>query len=46
MRRPTLIILIVLLSLLVAAGVWQLQLAGQDHGDFPVPSSPAVLPSP
>ena len=46
MRRPTLIILIVLLSLLVAAGVWQLQLADQDHGDFPVPSSPAVLPSP
>jgi hypothetical protein len=45
-RRPTLIILIVLVSLLVAAGVWQLQLADQDHGDFPIPSSPAALPSP
>jgi hypothetical protein len=44
-RRPTLIVLIVLLSLLLLAGLWQLQLAGQDHGRFPVPSSPGELPS-
>jgi hypothetical protein len=45
-RRPTLIILIVLTALLAAAGYWQLQLADQDHGRFPIPSSPAILPSP
>jgi len=44
-RRPTLIVLIVLVSLLALAGLWQLQLAGQDHGPFPEPSSPAQLPS-
>jgi hypothetical protein len=44
-RRPTLIVLIVLLSLLLLAGLWQLRLAGQDHGPFPVPSSPGELPS-
>ena len=32
--------LIVLVSLLALAGFWQLQLANQDHGRFPVPSSP------
>jgi len=45
MRRPTLIVLIVLVSLLALAGFWQLRLAGQDHGPFPVPSSPGELPS-
>jgi hypothetical protein len=45
-RRPTLIVLIVLLSLLVAAGIWQLQLAGQDHGPLPGPTSPGELPGP
>jgi hypothetical protein len=44
-RRPTLITLIVLTFLLVLAGLWQLQLATQDHGRFPVPSSPGELPS-
>jgi hypothetical protein len=37
--------LIVLLSLLVVAGLWQLQLASQDHGPFPGPTSPGELPS-
>jgi hypothetical protein len=41
-----LITLIVLFSLLVGATIWQLQLAGQDHGPFPVPSSPGEPPSP
>ncbi|MBA3737754.1 MAG: hypothetical protein H0W97_04240 [Actinobacteria bacterium] len=45
MRRPTLIVLIVLLSLLVGAGIWQLQLADQDRGPFPGPTSPGELPS-
>jgi hypothetical protein len=45
-RRPTLIVLIVLLSLLVGATIWQLQLADQDHGPFPGPTSPGELPSP
>jgi hypothetical protein len=44
-RRPTLVLLIVLLSLLVLAGLWQLQLANQDHGPFPGPTSPGELPS-
>jgi hypothetical protein len=46
MRRPTLIMLIVLVSLLALAGLWQLQLAGQDHGPFPVPSTSGEMPSP
>jgi hypothetical protein len=45
-RRPTLIMLIVLTILLVVAGLWQLQLANQDHGRFPVPSSAGESPSP
>jgi hypothetical protein len=45
-RRPTLIVLIVLFSMLVGAAIWQVQLAGQDHGRFPVPSSPGEVPSP
>jgi hypothetical protein len=44
-RRPTLIVLIVLVSLLAIAALWQLRLAGQDHGPFPVPSSPGAVPS-
>jgi hypothetical protein len=45
-RRPTLIVLIVLTFLLVVAGLWQLQLANQEHGRFPVPSSVGESPSP
>jgi hypothetical protein len=45
-RRPTLITLIVLVSLLLLAGLWQLQLANQDHGRFPVPSSAGESPAP
>jgi hypothetical protein len=37
--------LIVLTFLLVLAGLWQLQLANQDHGPFPGPTSPGELPS-
>ena len=37
--------LIVLTFLLLLAGLWQLQLANQDHGRFPVPTSPGELPS-
>jgi hypothetical protein len=32
--------------LLVLAGLWQLQLANQDHGRFPVPSSAGESPGP
>jgi hypothetical protein len=45
-RRATLIVLIVLFSLLVGAAIWQLQLAGQEHGPLPGPTSPGELPSP
>jgi hypothetical protein len=45
-RRPTLITLIVLVSLLFLAGLWQLQLANQDHERFPVPTSSSGSPSP
>jgi hypothetical protein len=45
MRRPTLIVLILLLSLLVGAAIWQILLAGQGHGPFPGPTSPGQLPS-
>jgi hypothetical protein len=41
-----LITLIVLVSFLLLAGLWQLQLANQDHGPFPGPTSPGELPSP
>jgi hypothetical protein len=45
-RRPTLITLIVLVSLLLVAGLWQLQLANQDHERFPVPTISGGSPSP
>jgi hypothetical protein len=45
-RRPTLIVLIVLVTLLVGAAIWQLQIAGQDRGPYPGPTSPGELPSP
>jgi hypothetical protein len=45
-RRPTLITLIVLFSILVAAAIWQLQLANEDTGPLRGPTSPGELPSP
>jgi hypothetical protein len=45
-RRPTLITLIVLLSVLVAAAIWQVQIANEDRGPLPGPTSPGELPSP
>jgi hypothetical protein len=45
-RRPTLITLIILFSLLVAAAIWQLQIANEDVGPLPGPTSPGELPSP
>jgi hypothetical protein len=45
-RRPTLIVLIVLFTLLVGAAIWQLQIANQDRGPYPGPTSPGELPSP
>jgi hypothetical protein len=41
-----LIVLVVLISLLVGAAIWQLQLASQDHGPFPAPTSPSGSLSP
>lgn len=46
MRRPTLIVLIVLFSLLVGAAIWQILIASQDLGPYPGPTSPGQLPSP
>ena len=45
MRRPTLIVLIVLFSALVGAGIWQLLIATEPRGPFPGPTSPGELPS-
>lgn len=45
MRRGTVIILIVLLSLLAGATAWQILLASQDRGPYPVPTSAGQLPS-
>jgi len=44
-RRPTLIVLIVLMSLLVGAAILQILLADQDHGPLPGPTSAGQLPS-
>jgi hypothetical protein len=44
-RRPTLIVLIVLMSLLVGAAIVQILLAGQDRGPLPGPTTPGQLPS-
>jgi hypothetical protein len=44
-RRPTLITLIVMFSLLLGAAIWQLLIAGQDLGPYPGPTSPGQLPS-
>jgi hypothetical protein len=45
-RRATLITLIVLFSLLVGAAIWQLQIANEERGPLPGPTSPGELPSP
>jgi hypothetical protein len=44
-RRGTVIALIVLLTLLAGATVWQVLLASQDRDPYPAPSSPARLPT-
>jgi hypothetical protein len=45
MRRPTLIMIIVLFALIGAAAVAQLVLAGGGSDPLPGPSSPGQLPS-
>jgi hypothetical protein len=44
-RRPTLIVLIVLFVLLVAATIAQLVIASRDSPTFVGPTSPGQLPS-
>lgn len=39
------IVLIVLVSLLLGAAIWQILIASQDLGPFPGPTSPGQLPS-
>jgi hypothetical protein len=46
MRRPTLIMIIVLVALIGAAGVAQLIIAGGSGDPLPGPSSPGQMPSP
>lgn len=46
MRRPTLIMIIVLFALIGAAGVAQLIIAGGSGDPLPGPSSPGQMPSP
>ncbi|HYY07345.1 MAG TPA: hypothetical protein VFA25_01945 [Actinomycetota bacterium] len=45
MRRPTLIVLIVLFFVLVGATVAQVLIATQERGPYPGPTSPGQLPS-
>jgi hypothetical protein len=45
MRRPTLIILIVLFALLVGAGIAQFVIASGDGAPLEGPTSPGQLPS-
>jgi len=45
-RRPTLIILIVLFALLIGAGIAQLVIASGDRPLLQGPTSPGQLPSP
>jgi hypothetical protein len=44
-RRPTLIVIIVLFALLIAAGIFQLVLATKDSPPLQGPVSPGQLPS-
>jgi hypothetical protein len=44
-RRPTLIMLIVLFALLLSAGIAQLVIASGDHPTLQGPVSPGQLPS-
>lgn len=46
MRRPTLVILIVLFALLIGAGIAQLVIASGDGVPLEGPESPGQLPSP
>jgi hypothetical protein len=46
MRRGTIVLLIVLTALLVAAAIAQLVIASGDRGPYPGPTSPGQLPSP
>ena len=46
MRRGTIVLLVVLTMLLVAAAVAQLVIASGDRGPYPGPTSPGQLPSP
>ncbi|MBA3690679.1 MAG: hypothetical protein H0W82_04615 [Actinobacteria bacterium] len=46
MRRPTLIMLIVLFALIAGAAVYQLSLASRDRGPLQGPTSPGELPDP
>lgn len=45
MRRPTLIVIIVLFALIGAAGVAQIVIAGGGGDPLPGPSTPGQLPS-
>jgi hypothetical protein len=46
MRRPTLIILIVLFTLLIGAGIAQFVIASGEGAPLQGPTSPGQLPSP
>ena len=45
MRRPTLIMIIVLFSILLAAGIYQYSIASRDVAPLEGPLSPGQLPS-
>jgi hypothetical protein len=45
MRRPTLIMIVVLFALIVGAAVYQITLASRDQAPLEGPHSPGQLPS-
>jgi hypothetical protein len=46
MRRPTFVILIILIALLIGAGIAQFVIASGDGAPLQGPTSPGQLPSP
>ena len=46
MRRPTLIVIIVLFALIAGAAIYQLSIATDDRAPLNGPVSPGQLPSP
>jgi hypothetical protein len=45
-RRPTLIVIILLFALIIVAAFYQIRIASREGPDLPGPTSPGELPRP